>query len=81
MSTTTSTVRCQACGGTIGEMPATAAPSPDGRSTWWLHRDAADCARSTLCRRIARANRLYKAGRIDVARWGRWVAWALRGGR
>lgn len=36
---------CQACGGAISDRPATAARAPDGRATWWLHRDLADCWR------------------------------------
>lgn len=81
MATILGIPRCQACGGAIGQRPATAARSPDGRTTWWLHRDIADCAHAVLCRRLAQANALLHAGRIDLATWGTWTAWALRGGR
>lgn len=42
--------RCQACGGKVGDRPATAALGPDGRTTWWLHRDAADCVQACRIR-------------------------------
>lgn len=34
-----------------------------------------------LCRRIAFANALHRAGLLDVATWARWAAWAIRAAR
>lgn len=57
------TISCQACGGAIEDRPATAARSPDGRTTWWLHRDLADCLQSPGPRALGDAAAQRVAGR------------------
>lgn len=42
---------CQICGKPLGDRPADAAPGPKG-ALWYVHRDAADCAKT-----IARGGR------------------------